>query len=289
MLLSFAACGDDAPAPSQGPDSGPAPDANAGQPTQPPMQPTEPTQQHTHEFEASVTSAECESRGFTTYTCACGESYQDDWVDATGHIFVDGQCFACGKTDPAGSATDPAEEMRPDFVAAMDSYIAFFEEYCDFMRSYMANPGNPGLAGEYIDFMQQYADTMAKLQAWENTDLNTEELKHYMEVVGEVSKVVADFIPLVNPGEPQSMRSEFKEAMDSYEVFCVEYCEMLKKYYSNPTDYTLLLQYTSMMTEYTEMAEKIQEWDNGGLNSEEMKYYIDVTTRVSQMLIDVMP
>lgn len=44
------------------------------------------------------------------------------------------------------------------------------------------------------------------------------------------------------------MRPEFKEAMDSYEAFYAEYCEILKKYKDNPTDMAILADYSAFMT-----------------------------------------
>ena len=40
---------------------------------------------HEHDYEAVVTAPTCTEKGYTTYTCACGDSYVDDYVDATGH------------------------------------------------------------------------------------------------------------------------------------------------------------------------------------------------------------
>ena len=40
---------------------------------------------HTHE--PVVTAPTCEEEGYTTYTCSCGDSYIDNYVDATGHSF----------------------------------------------------------------------------------------------------------------------------------------------------------------------------------------------------------
>lgn len=42
-----------------------------------------PTLGHTYDF--VVTAPTCTERGYTTYTCECGDSYVDDYVDATGH------------------------------------------------------------------------------------------------------------------------------------------------------------------------------------------------------------
>ncbi len=38
-----------------------------------------------HEHHCTVTPPTCESEGFTTHTCACGDSYVDSYVDAAGH------------------------------------------------------------------------------------------------------------------------------------------------------------------------------------------------------------
>ena len=40
---------------------------------------------HEHEYTAEVTAPTCTERGYTTYTCACGNSYVADYVDALGH------------------------------------------------------------------------------------------------------------------------------------------------------------------------------------------------------------
>ena len=83
-----------------------------------------------------------------------------------------------------------------------------------------------------------------------------------------------------------TIRSEFKEAMDSYEAFYTEYCEFMKEYSENPTDLTLLAKYSDMLVKAEEMNEAFEEWDEDELNSEELKYYLDVNNRVMKMLVD---
>jgi hypothetical protein len=56
--------------------------------------------EHTHGYEAVVTDPTCTTKGYTTYTCSCGDSYEDDYVDAPGHDFVAGKCNTCGESDP---------------------------------------------------------------------------------------------------------------------------------------------------------------------------------------------
>ena len=40
-----------------------------------------------HVYSGEVTAPACTERGYTTYTCECGDSYVADYVDATGHSF----------------------------------------------------------------------------------------------------------------------------------------------------------------------------------------------------------
>ncbi len=43
---------------------------------------------HTHNYvRGSTTLPTCAEKGYTTYTCDCGDTYNDDYVDALGHTF----------------------------------------------------------------------------------------------------------------------------------------------------------------------------------------------------------
>ncbi len=57
---------------------------------------------HTHNYKQSVTNPTCTSRGYTTYTCNCGETYKDNYIDALGHtyseIVTNPTCTAKGYT-----------------------------------------------------------------------------------------------------------------------------------------------------------------------------------------------
>ncbi len=82
------------------------------------------------------------------------------------------------------------------------------------------------------------------------------------------------------------MRPEFKEAMDSYEAFYKKYCDVLKKYSKNPADLTILSEYTKLLNQTAEMSEKFEEWDEDEMNDAELKYYLEVSGRVSQMMLE---
>ena len=56
-----------------------------------------------HTYEDKVTAPTCTAAGYTTHTCtACGHSYNDNEVEATGHTTAEGVCDNCGQT--VGSA-----------------------------------------------------------------------------------------------------------------------------------------------------------------------------------------
>ena len=55
---------------------------------------------HEHSYEASVTAPTCEAAGYTTYTCACGDSYTADEVAALGHTYYYNLCLVCYAPNP---------------------------------------------------------------------------------------------------------------------------------------------------------------------------------------------
>ena len=54
-----------------------------------------------HNYSSVVTEATCETGGYTTYTCSCGDSYTGDKTPAKGHDYVEGVCknFGDSKID----------------------------------------------------------------------------------------------------------------------------------------------------------------------------------------------
>ena len=72
------------------------------------------TTAHTHNYKTTVTAPTCTEKGYTTHTCACGDSYVDTYVDALGHAWDSGKvtkqptatedgvktytCTRCGET-----------------------------------------------------------------------------------------------------------------------------------------------------------------------------------------------
>ena len=75
-----------------------------------------------HQYQADVTAPTCEEDGYTTYTCACGDTYTDDVVEAKGHRWgnlqvtsatctVDGYItITCGNCDLTANSKDGDQE-----------------------------------------------------------------------------------------------------------------------------------------------------------------------------------
>ncbi len=59
---------------------------------------------HTHSYQSALTAPSCETIGYTTYSCACGHTYKDNFVNALGHDELispktNATCTTNGKTE----------------------------------------------------------------------------------------------------------------------------------------------------------------------------------------------
>ena len=91
-------------------------------------------------------------------------------------------------------------------------------------------------------------------------------------------------------GSENDIRPEFKEVMDGYEAFVEEYCEFMKKYSEADSSDILAMaaDYTKLLNEEVEWSQKINELDNGNLNTAEAAYYLEVTSRATQKMLDAL-
>lgn len=63
--------------------------------------------EHVHEYTAEVVQPTCEDRGYTRYTCACGDSYVDSYTNALGHKWDDWKTI----TEPTQLAAGKAQRV----------------------------------------------------------------------------------------------------------------------------------------------------------------------------------
>ncbi len=94
-------------------------------------------------------------------------------------------------TRPAGAGDEPVDGIRPSFKEAVDSYEAFFDEYCAFMEKYSASPGSPGMLADYAKFMSQYSETMGKLDAIGEEEMSSQELQYYTDAMARINEKLA--------------------------------------------------------------------------------------------------
>ena len=89
---------------------------------------------HKHSYDAVVTAPTCTEKGYTTHTCACGDSYVDTYVDALGHAWDNGKvtkepteaetgvktftCTRCGETKTETIPKLTHEHSYKDVVTA---------------------------------------------------------------------------------------------------------------------------------------------------------------------------
>lgn len=81
------------------------------------------------------------------------------------------------------------------------------------------------------------------------------------------------------------IRPEFKETMDSYELFFDSYIALMQRYQDNPSDLSILTEYTAYMQQYTDVMEKLDAIGEEDLTDAELLYYSEVMSRISQKLL----
>lgn len=126
-----------------------------------------------------------ESTAFISSNDSTEADLQDGMVlmitDGVGNCTVDGT----GEAAPSEGLVDG---MRPEFKAAMDSYEAFYDEYCDFMKRYKENPADLTLLTQYGEMLSKAAEMSEKFEAWDENEMNTAELAYYIEVNSRVTQ-----------------------------------------------------------------------------------------------------
>jgi len=66
-----------------------------------------------------------------------------------------------------------------------------------------------------------------------------------------------------------------------------EYCDFMEKYENSDDVASMLNDYTEYMKKYADFTQKMDDMGSSDLNTEELKYYLDVQNRVSQRLLTV--
>ena len=101
---------------------------------------------HTHSYKDVVTAPTCTAKGYTTHTCACGDSYVDTYVDALGHAWDNGKvtkeptetetgvktftCTRCGETKTETIPATGSVDVTKMFTDVSHSWADDGIQYC---------------------------------------------------------------------------------------------------------------------------------------------------------------
>ena len=101
---------------------------------------------HEHSYDAVVTAPTCTEKGYTTHTCACGDSYVDTYTDALGHAWDNGKvtkpatetedgvktftCTRCGETKTETIPATGVMDVTEMFTDVSHSWADDGIQYC---------------------------------------------------------------------------------------------------------------------------------------------------------------
>lgn len=106
--------------------------------------------------------------------------------------------------------------------------------------------------------------------------------------LAETTEPEVTTVPETTSVSENTIRPEFKAAMDAYEKFYDEYCDLMAQYAKNPSNLSLLGKYGQMMTKMAEVDAAFEKWDDADMTTAEAAYYLEVNGRVLQKLAKVM-
>ena len=98
---------------------------------------------HTHSYKDVVTAPTCTEKGYTTHTCACGDSYVDTYTNALGHAWDNGKVTKEPTETETGVKTFTCTrcgETKTETIPATGSDVDVTEMFSDVTKNW-AYPG----------------------------------------------------------------------------------------------------------------------------------------------------
>ena len=74
----------------------------------------------------------------------------------------------------------------------MDSYEAFYSEYCDLLKEYSENPTDLSLLAKYTGMLVKAEEMDAAFEAWDDEEMNDAEVKYYLDVNNRIMQMLVD-------------------------------------------------------------------------------------------------
>lgn len=94
--------------------------------------------------------------------------------------------------EEATETTSPDDGVSPEFRETMDHYEAFFNDYAAFMKKYAETDDPTSMLLDYADFLEQYTELMAELDAIEESELSAADAQYYLEVMTRINATLAE-------------------------------------------------------------------------------------------------
>ena len=89
---------------------------------------------HTHTYSKKVTSPTCTEKGYTTYTCLCGHTYNDNYTTPS-HSYLNYVCSKCGNVDKSHSYEYLLEWLKQNGEASGD-HVSIYEYKKNYQYQY---------------------------------------------------------------------------------------------------------------------------------------------------------
>ena len=87
-------------------------------------------------------------------------------------------------------------------------------------------------------------------------------------------------------GESGAVSPDVREMLDSYEAFMDEYIDFMQRYKDSGNTAAMMNDYLSYLQRYSDFIAKVNAVDSSSMSAADAAYYVEVTTRVSQKLLN---
>lgn len=99
------------------------------------------------------------------------------------------------ETEQEVEQVDENAAVTPELKEFLDSYEAFMDGYIAFMASYQNAEDPLTMLGEYAEVMQDYADFMEKVNAYDTAEMSVADTAYYLEVSSRVTQKLLRSLP----------------------------------------------------------------------------------------------
>lgn len=179
------------------------------------------------------------------FGCTLNQIPYDNWQDNTDTEQKNPQSPSAASGKPA--TPEAPDNISPEFKKLMDEYEVFFDEYCEFMKKYMASDNPQAMLSDYLEFYAQYLETMESFTGLGDDDLTLAEKSYYLEVYTRITKKLAGVLDGTGNAE-NNATSDIDVAKQREEILAIaaEYRESRKEVILSAydlCDYLLFLGY----------------------------------------------